>query len=121
MSYKTTKKDFAEFKKEAEYWIEYFGLKNWQVTFSHKIMNDARADCVVDMSGRICVLGLAIPFQNIPIQYEIKKCAFHEVCEILLCPLDNYAKFGYGSQLVEEKTHDIIRRLENTIFKEHRG
>ena len=36
MTYKTTKKDFAEFKKECCKWIEYFGISDYEIHYYHE-------------------------------------------------------------------------------------
>jgi len=95
--YKTTKKDFAEFKKEAEYWIKYFGLSDWSIFIEHKDMNDCRADCMPDIPGKICTIGLAIPWVDKPGKNELKQCAFHEVCETMMCQLSYFGKQFHNS------------------------
>jgi len=60
----------------------------------------------------------ALPLNN----KEIRRCAFHEVCELLLGNLRDIA----GSRFIlereiDEQVHIIIRTLENVIFeKRHR-
>lgn len=121
MSYKVTKKEFSEFKKEAEYWINYFGILDWEFNFDHKVMPNERADCYYDIPGKVVTLGLSTTWDYIPKKNEIKKCAFHEVCELMLCQLQNFATAFYKTSIVEEQAHYVIRTLENTIFKEKRG
>jgi len=121
MSYKTTKKDFAEFKKEAEYWIEYFGLINWDMHFQHIHIEEFRAQCWVNVPGKRCDIELATEWGLPPKKKGIKLVAFHEVCELMLRALSLMAEGRYANLTVQSETHDIIRRLENTIFREHRG
>ena len=117
MSYKTTKKDFADFKKECEKWIAYFGLIDWQVHFDHEERNDCRAAIYYDCSGKVCTITLnTIWTHSAP--GGMKKLAFHEVCELLLGPLSEHAGAVYNHGIVQEQVHTVIRRLENTIFKE---
>ena len=120
MSYKTTKKDFSEFKKECEYWIEYFGLLNWQVYFIHELRDGSRACMWIDIPGKVSTIQLSTIFNGTPQKNEVKKSGFHEVCELLLRELSALGEQKFAKDFVDGKTHDIIRRLENTIFKEHR-
>jgi len=121
MSYKTTKKNFAEFKKECEYWIEYFGLSDWQIHFDHCEVKDGRASCWADIIGKLCTIELSTEWNASPVKWEIKKVAFHEICELLINQLGVLAKWGHSIDIVNEQLHYVIRRLENTIFKEKRG
>jgi len=66
------------------------------------------------------VLKLDVEWEEMPERNEIKRVAFHEVCELLLASLGWMAKERFNSDEVDEKIHEIIRRLENTIFKEKR-
>lgn len=119
--YKTTKKDFAEFKGEVGYWKLYFGLLNWEVECCHADAEGSRARCWVDIPGRMATLELALSWNETPQKNSIKLSAFHEICELLLRDLSGMCEAFYSKRLVDQKTHDVIRRLENTIFKEHRG
>jgi len=120
MTYKTNKKDFLEFKKEAEYWLEYFGLSDWEVRYSSKELEVSRGDCSVNIIGKTCNIRLSSKWEYEPARNEVKKCAFHEVCELLLCQLGVLATWGHSNDIVTEQLHYVIRTLENTIFKEHR-
>ena len=120
MAYKITNKNFEEFKKECWYWINYFGLINWEWHFFHAKCN-GRAVYYSDITGRLATLELNVEWNSPATNREIKLTAFHEVCEIMIVPLSGIASNIYDRNFVEGKTHDIIRRLENTIFKEHRG
>ena len=89
MSYKTTKKDFQEFKKEAWYWIEYFGLKSWEYDFRHEKTDfeNARAEYTAYLEARYVCIRLNITFAFKPNLKEIRSAAFHEICHLLLIDL----------------------------------
>ena len=117
---KTTKKDFAIFKKAVLFWQEYFGLKNWEfliVHEEHESLKEVRAWCGYNVKGKIATIGLATEWNEIIDERQIRKSAFHEVCEAMLSPL-----WAIGSPHESEEwhynaaVHDIIRTLENTIF-----
>jgi hypothetical protein len=129
--YKTTKKDFEEFKKECEYWIEYFGLKEWELHWEHAkcSVESRRAEVSYNVYGRIATFTMNTEIQA----KEGKKLAplagkdfygtsaFHEVCELLIAPLYNMATYTFNAEEVQKESHTIIQRLINTIFKEKRG
>ena len=119
MSYKTTKKDFKEFKAECEKWVGYFGIKDWEITYRSDNDGDCRGSCASDYASRIAIIALGREFSDIPERLEIKKVAFHEVCELLLSPLRLQGEDRFVTKNeMESSRHRIIRVLENTLFKE---
>ena len=118
---KTTKKDFAIFKKAVLFWQEYFGLKDWEFVIVHEdneSIPEVRAWCGYDVKGKIATIGLATEWdKDDRSENQLKKSAFHEVCEVLMCPL-----WAIGMPHDSEKwhfeaaVHGIIRTLENTVF-----
>jgi len=115
MAYKTTKKDFEIFKKEAEKWLEYFGLKDWEWYWDHADISDSTARCQFNCTQKTLLFLLNTKPDHKP---DLKLSAFHEVCEALLAPLTDIAFETYSSNTVTAASHCIIHRLENTIFKE---
>jgi len=119
MTYKTTKKDFKEFKAECERWVDYFGLKDWEIVYRSESDDECRGSCASDNTSRIAVIGLGKTFGDTPEKNEIKRVAFHEVCELLLSPLRLYGEERFTTEsAMASSRHNIIRTLENTIFKE---
>lgn len=126
---KTTKKHFEIFKIEAERWIKQLGLTEWEVYYSHSKLGDMKAQCKYNLMGRNATISLSTDYVDDIIDYDIesdiKKSAFHEVCELLLGPLESMVeqRYALGRDDVCEETHRIIRRLENFVFdiykKEH--
>ena len=120
----TTKKQFEIFKQEVLVWLDFFGMKGWQVHFLHK-KTDARARIIFNCVGRIATFVLSADWSELEgIQFtdhDIRKCAFHEVCELFLGRLNDMAtqRFNLDELDVEEEIHQIIRTLENVIFEHH--
>ena len=122
---KTTPEHFEIFKAECKKWIEIFGLKNWRIDYIHKkLSSDSRAQTTFN-----CVSSIATIFFNTKPDEEdeykftvetVKKTAFHEVCEILLGRLSLMVgqRYALHELDVEEATHQIIRILENVLWKE---
>lgn len=114
--YKTTKSEFEIFKKEVFKWQSYFGLINWQIYVLHEKI-DSFGNCMVDIPGKVSSIRLNTELSEADyIVRDIRRTAFHEVCELMLWPLGNQACGMYPHKFVDEATHDIIRRLEHTIF-----
>ena len=119
--YKTTKKDFEIFKAECRKWVGYFGLLDWEFSFCHRFSgNDdtVRGSCYASHAGRVATLYFAPKWDYKPDESEIRRVAFHEVCEVLTAPLCVMAESRYVMpDEVEAANHYIIRVLENTIFE----
>ncbi len=117
---KTTKKDFVLYKAESQKWIALFGLNNWDVNFYH---TDDEGSCLAwtafNFEGKLVDshLNKKWPERMKPTPYEIRKTAFHEVCEVLLFPIRylGECRFLTNSEM-EPEVHNVINVLENTVF-----
>ncbi len=120
--YKTTKRHFKRFCDEARKFIDIFGLAGWEVYFEHKkYISEALALCVTDQQGRTCTIALSTEWVELkPTDSEVRKAAFHEACELLLCRLNTFAKdrFVRESQ-IDEESHNIIRTLERVFWEQY--
>ncbi len=123
MGYKTTKKHFEIFKKECAKWIEFFGLKDWEIGYHHQEDDDTLASLKYDLSGGWATIYLATEWERKePTILEVKECAFHEVCELLLARIRTLAMYRFTTRdEIEEATHGIIRRMENSVFEKLKG
>ena len=96
---KTTAKDFKLFKQECQKWIEYFGLINWRISYFGEQLDVDYAVCSWDIEGRCASITFSkyisedVEFPN------IKKCAFHEVCELFLADLQSLANTRYTTSI----------------------
>jgi len=119
---KISKKQFELFKKEVLKWLDIFGMKNWQVHFEQRKIEENRAQITFNCVSGIAVFTLSTNWdeQNLAFVTDENVCksAFHEVCELLLGRLNDMTEQRYNlSRLdVEEEIHRIIRTLENTVF-----
>lgn len=48
--------------------------------------------------------------------FSVCKSAFHEVCELMFCPLTTIASRQASRHIVDSETHTVIRRLENLMW-----
>lgn len=117
-----SEKDFIVFQEEAKKWIEFWGLKDWEVFFKFEHCESLdRAQCWINWRGRICTLVLAKFQPEERTECDIRKMAFHESCELLLhdmeaIALDEEIPHEERKGLTESYRHAVIRRLENSIF-----
>jgi len=118
---KTTNEDFELFKEECWNWIKYFGLIDWEWNFTHDAEIGNHAEYWVDVPNRACTISYTSEYSTedsiFYTEESIKKAAFHEVCEILLARIASLIS-GIAESDIAEAKHDIIRILENTIYKD---
>ena len=119
--YKTTKKDFDEFRQSCWNWIHYFGLKGWDYVFDHNApahKPDAAAGYGMDYEARLVFISFNRELAEQPDKNDIKRYGFHEVVHVMLYQLSRYAALSTSESLVNQSEHEIIAILENTIFQD---
>lgn len=117
-----TEGDFALFKAEAEKWIALFGLKDWAVTFDFSPLENSRAECCVNWHAKAALITLGQFPRGEVTQDDVRRFAFHEVCELLLSDMEFTAlneeiPHAERKLMTEVARHAVIRRLENSVFK----
>jgi len=114
---KTTTKDFKLFKYECKIWIEYFGLKEWDICYEHKETGDSKAECHFDILNLSADLVLSIDWEaSIINDLNIRQVAFHEVCELMLSKISSRMDEYFNADENSKFIHEVIRRLENSVF-----
>lgn len=116
-TYTTDDEHFNIFKEEASFWLEWFQLSNWCVSFKHKKL-DALAECWTKSQDRVAQLLLSTDWRDEePLESSIRRSAFHEVCELWL---RNLAALGENRYVdpdeISKETHRLIRFLENRVW-----
>jgi len=110
---------FEVFKKEIYYWIEYFGLKEYEVYVekSAEKDSDAISTAQIQHEASIVMITMYSEFfkERMPFFY-IRRYAFHEVAEVLLSTVADLITNKEKMKKEREATHRIIGRLENTLF-----
>jgi len=121
---KITEDQFEIFKQECAKWVDFFGLKNWQIHYLFKQIQNNRAEVTYDIVGGIATITLNKSWvemdPSLVNDRAIKKTAFHEICELFLCRLGYMVNQRYGLIYpdVEEEIHKIIRTLENVVWED---
>jgi len=117
---KTTKADFEYFKKCCQKWIDFWGLYQFNFEYFHEDRDEtvpARASYESYHSSQGINIYLSTDWEVSITKEKIDLCAFHEITELLLVPLRAKAFYSFAHQEIEHDTHEIIRRLENCVFK----
>jgi len=116
--YHTSKADFEYFQRHCWWWIKYFGLFDYEYLFFHEEDRETRASAVYEFKSRIISIYLSSIFESPFDKRLIAICAFHEVFESMLFKLKDLALRDAPIDTVEEFTHTVVNRMENTVFKD---
>lgn len=122
---KTTKEDFKLFERECRKWIDFYGLKDWYVIFRHLDIEKQHEGATVgydfDLEARVVCITLNKTLNVMEEKRKVLKvAAFHEMTELLLARLIEFAERGPMSDAVPEEIHAIIRRMENSVYENKR-
>lgn len=116
---KQKKNILQEFERCCEAWLDFFGLKDWAIAY--KIDNDpTNSACMIyhDDAIESRAVTLAINPEIDHDEVSINQRAFHEVAEVLLLKLRILAGNRFVTEpQIQEEIHNIIARLENSVFK----
>ncbi len=118
-----TAEHFKIFKLECEYWIEEFGLREWDIYFSYKdVEGNDIAYLNWDTESRWAVINLCSEnWKNHSggvNEWEVRKCAYHEIAELLLAKFCDLAEGRYSNkEELQAERHAIIQRLTNTHWE----
>ena len=116
----TTAKHFEVFQKEVLYWINKWGLHQWEIAFTHEPFDDNRAGIGFDVGGRIATFFLSTEWSGEvipPTNANVKDSAKHEAFELLLAEV--YATARARFVTADEHTaahHALVRRLEKLLL-----
>ena len=117
-----TERDFQLFTRAVTEFRSFFGLLDWEI-FSvleeaDEDLGSSRGWMRTNLEDRICVIGLSPDweFSYLKNDREICKVAFHEVCELLLASLGALGSAKFCSFEMNMAAHEVIRRLENSVF-----
>ena len=123
----TSKKDFEYYCKRVRYWIDQFGLFEFEIDFVHRFLgdepgflNDYTAGIRLSAAGRCATFYLNKDWGLDKISnLALNRVAIHEVGHLLLCEYYHQAtnRFGVTVSGLEVTEHAIIRRLENFILR----
>ncbi len=119
--YGVTEPHFAYFKARVKYWAGFFGVTGWRIDVRQCKMETALAAFNCTFKHRTAAIYLNTVWNEEPIPWMLDRSAFHEVCEILLVDLSRLCHYNFNEETVDERSHEIIRALENSVFPKCRG
>jgi len=118
--YPVKKQHYEVYKKEVKRWLKVFGLVGWRVYFRHEdIGHDILGMCTYDLKARnACFWINELWPETDPSVHNVKRTAFHEVCELLFARLNILAMSRFVVEdEIEEERHNLIRKLETVVFE----
>lgn len=112
----TSKADFKLFKQTCSYYLELFGITDYEVEFLHENLSEdtlAATGWWTDRETKNITFRLATDWSGTEItNAEIEATAFHEVLHGLLCRINNIANDRYISKVdIGEECHVLINRI----------
>ena len=118
-----TAKHFKLFEDEVKKWVDRFNLNDTFLLIRHSNLNGMLGELNYSYKARTATIFLAkkpkYPIITNMVESEIKKTAFHEVCELLLIRIGVLAEDRSWDQAeFESETHAVIARLENYLKPE---
>lgn len=118
-SYPLNGRHFEIFVEECKYWIKFFGLHGWEVNYVFVEDVSSRAwVCMEDLEDRLILVGLANSWDIRPDAKNLRRSAFHEICELLTMRYFLLAKERNSDiKDIIEENHYVIRTLENSVFQ----
>lgn len=124
-SYPTTPKHFEIFKRECQKWIKVFGLSRWEFSFFHCETDRHLAWSTINWEAHYVAFHLNKTWRwkdQPPTSREVKKSAFHEVCEVLLFPIRYLGECRYLSESeMDPAVHEVIHVLEDVVWEDGKG
>ena len=114
---KTTKKEYAAFKKSVNHWIDRFGLHEWTVvlTWGTTGNSDAIGACCTDSQNLFAEIFFSHEIEK-GILFDPAEVGKHEVMHLLLAPLKRLAFQRFTTETeIDKEDERIVTRLEQCV------
>lgn len=123
--YELTEEDFELYMNEFAFWVNMYSLGDWEFHYyfepDEEENCETRASISYDPVARIALVFLNSKWMGLePTEFEVRKCAYHEACELLLGHINDLARSRTVTEKqIESQMHSIIRSLENAHFYDY--
>ena len=114
-----TKKDFKLYKKSVLYWLNRFGITEWEIDFKHHQI-DSVARTTYNCTSKLACFQLTKESQfDYCEQSNIGKLAFHEVIHLLLADFGNAIQETkiFDSDLAISQEHAVVMRMIKAFYE----
>lgn len=118
-SYFFSEEQFNVFRESVNYWINRFGLTEWEVVVEHEQIGDnIQANASYSLSSKQALIRLTkVSEGDYGVNDSMKSLALHEVLHLMLadfCWIASKAKNDYDDIVISHE-HTIINRLMRVI------
>lgn len=114
-----TDDDFGKFKTVVEYWIEQFGLTEWNIDITHDQIGDrTNAQTQYNTTSKGAIIRLTkVSEGDFNMVTDVTKLALHEVLHLLLADFcETTAKLAdTHHDLVVGREHELINKLMRVV------
>jgi hypothetical protein len=116
---RTSKADFALFKRECERLISRWGVSGWRIEYRHEKVADGYAQIQCSSPGRAIILTFTTVWPDKRVSRAmIMEAAEHEVTHALLAPLYSLAYEGrVPKAMAYTTTEAVTRHVQQAIAK----
>lgn len=117
---KTTDRDFELFKEHFRIYADMFGLRDWEIFFFHKKLDNAFACLSTNnyMRDRVASVTLTTEWSDCTelTDAEIIRSAKHEAIELLVADICSLAEARFVTEdEIALARHSLVRRLEKNL------
>ena len=114
--YRVTKRHIELFKRRVKYWLDRFGINEYQLYFEVEDVESAYGACIADLPGMVATIVLAEQWDEEITDEGIESTARHEAIELLMQPLWHATLCReLNIDWANSQRHTIIRRLERVL------
>ena len=108
--YTYSKKDFKQFKASVIYWLDKFGITEWEYEIVQRQLDVASATTTYNNKSKLACFQLTHNIEyDFCLQADVGRLALHEVLHLLL------ADFGYAIQETKEYDSDLAIAQEHAV------
>lgn len=115
-----SRENYEYFQKMFSIWQSRLGQICWRVDFGFRDLSGDESYALThyNTNGMVALVELSTKWRDRePTEINLENTAFHEVCELLITPLETLARSRkFDEDAIEHERHTIIRILENFAF-----
>jgi len=113
---KTTKKDFALYRKWVNFYLKRYGLNDWTVHFAHDDCGKAMAQCRTAIISRGVTFALNKELTEEDYKsLDIRHTARHEVCHLLIAEVSHLVGSFCSEDEWKRADEALVCRLTNLL------
>lgn len=112
----TTAAHFDEFKRQSDKWLGHLGLRDWEISYSHKKLKKRYSEVSYNFRSRKALISLSTQFDCAVTRNGLEEHALHEVLHLAFSDLASFAESAAALSRVEEAEHAVVHRLKRALL-----